>query len=463
MMSLRHRTLGIALQEKGLLVVEARGAGKGAAVHGAARMTATGDALPAGAASLAPQLRAFLRENGLHGRRAVVGVPARWLVSREMTVPPVEPAQLAGLLRLRAEREIAADVGKLVADYARAQDAPPGGPVLLVAMLQEHVEQLKDLCREAGLKLDAVVPTVMVLAAGAPAAGCQVVLNVGENATDVAILTGGAFRLLREVPATDAEALASAIRRMLAPLGSPSGQVTLWGQAPEGLADGLAGRLGMQVAAGEAVPAVQAAGVAGARAFAGAAALALADSYPAARPVNFTSSRLVEVHRFHLGRRAVWAAVLTLTVLIAAGAVVWDWQRDMREVAVLKRQLDRMQPQIDSATQLVDRVSQTRGWYDRRPPFLGCLRALTQAFPLDGRIWTSSLRVSLVVDPKTEVENMRCVVTGKSTDDSLTLGLLDKLKSSTQFHDVKLDYLTGGQAADRTSSFAIDFIYAGSE
>ncbi len=463
MMSLRHRTLGIALQEKALLVVEARGTGKESTVHGAARMAAPGDELPSGAASLAPQLRSFLHENDLRGHRAVVGVPARWLVSREMTVPPVEPAQMAGLLRLRAEREIAADVGKLVADYARVQDAPPGGAVMLVAMLQEHVQQLKALCRGAGLKLDAILPTVMVLAAAAPAAGCQVVLNLGENTADVAILTDGAFRVVREVPGADADTLAGSMLRMLAPLGNPSAQVTVWGRAPEGLVERLAERLGVQVAAGEGVPAVQPAGGAEARAFAGAAALALADSNPAARPVDFTSSRLAEVHRFHLGRRAVWAAALGLTVLIALGVLLWDWQRNKSDVTELERSLNMMKPQIDTATQLVDRVTQARGWYDRRPPFLSCLRALTNAFPLDGRIWASSLRVSLVVDPKSGVESMRCVVAGKSTDDSLPLQLQDKLRGSPEFKEVKLDYLTGGQSADRTSSFAITFNFVGSE
>ncbi len=330
-------------------------------------------------------------------------------------------------------------------------------------MLQEHLNQVRAMCEEAGLRLEAVVPTIMALAAAATGPGCRVVLNVGENATDVAILIDGAFRIVREVPATEPDALADAVRRMLAPLGSPSGQVTVWGQAPDGLEDHLAGRLGMQVVAGETVPAVQPAGGSGARPFAGAAALALADSDPTARPVNFTESRLAEVHKFRIGRRAVWAAALTLTVLIAIGAVLWNWQSTRTEVAGMQAQLRRLQPSIDAATRLVDRVNQTRGWYDRRPPFLDCLTALTRAFPTDGRIYAVSVGVSMVTDQKTHVESMQCVVTGKARDDNLVLQLLDKLKSAPQFANVKLDNLTGSQSADRTWSFAIHFTFVDSE
>jgi hypothetical protein len=451
-----HKTLGIAMQEKGLLVIEARPSATETALHGAVRMDVPGAALPAGAGALAAQLRGFLHENHLHARRAVVGVPARWLVCREMTVPPVDASQLAGLLRIRTEREIGSDVGRLAADYFRAPGAPADSPILLVAMLQDHMDQVKALCQQAGLKLDAVVPTIMVLALGAPRQGCQIVLNVREDGTDMAILTDGSFRVVRDVPATDAAGLTGAIRRVLIPLGSPTGRVTLWGQTPEGLAGALGERLGMEAHAGQsAAPLPAAGGSAGTRAFAGAAALALADSNEAARPVNLVRSRLAEERTFHLGRRSVWAAIVAGAALIALIATFWDWQHNKGEVAGLQAKLKGMQPQIDAATLRVDRITQARGWYDRRPPFMDCLLALTKAFPLDGSIWASSLRVN---------DDMRCVVTGKTTDDNLPLKLMDKLKGSPQsFKDVKLLYVTGGTGGDRTSSFAISFTYVETE
>ena len=456
----RHRTLGIALEEKALLVAEARPSEAGASPHGAAHMEIPEAGLPAAAG----KLRGFLREHGFRARRAVVGVPARWVVCREMAVPPVDEAQLAGLLRIRAEREIAADVGSLAADYARVEGAPAEGPVLLVAMLGEHLDQIKQMCGEAGLKLEAVVPTVMVLAARAPAPGCHVVLSLREDGADVAVLTSGQFRVIRDVPATDAASLSAEIRRMLAPVSGAAGtgRVTVWGQTPEGLIAQLAERLGMEVAAGQGVPAAELAkGAAdgapdapGAPAFAGAVALAMADSSVAARPVNFTASRLAEVHKFHLGRRAVWGVIAGLVVIVAVLLLVLHWQINASQLARLTEENTTRGPQVTKAQTMVDRYTQARDWYDRRPPFMDCLRAMTLAFPQDVRIWTSSLAMQ---------DDMKCVVSGKATDDGLALQLRDALEKSPQFKEVKLLYVRGGQGTDQTFSFAISFTFVASE
>ena len=476
MMPTRHATLGIAVQDKGLLLAEARPSDASGTVHEAAHMTIPEGGLPA----VAGQLRAFLHEHGVHTKRVVVGVTARWVVCREMAVPPVDKAQLAGLLRIRAEREIAADVGKLVTDYARAEGGPAEGSVLLVAMLGEHLDQIKQMCEQAGLKLAAVVPTVMVLAASAPAPGCHVVLSLREDGTDVAILTGGQFRVVRDVPATDAGSLSTEIRRMLAPMSGSSdqaaGRVTVWGEPPEGLIAQLAERLGMEVAPGQGLPSARlakgaapaavaseapaaeaapaAAAAPGPLAFAGAVALAMSGSNPAVRPVDFMASRLAEVRKFHLGRGVVWAVIAALIVIGGATALIVDWRLSANELAQLKKDNEARKPEIDKAQTVVDRVTHTRGWYDKRPPILDCLRALTLAFPQDGRIWTRSLALK---------DDMKCVVDGRSSDEGLTLQLRDALEKSPQFKDVKFLYVRGGQGTDQTFQFSISFTFVASE
>ena len=464
----RHRTLGIALHEKGLLVAEARPSDKDGAVHEAARMEIPAEGLPA----VGGALRAFLREHGFHARRAVVGVPARWVVSREMVVPPLDDAQLAGLLRIRAEREIAADVGNLATDYARAEGATGEGSVLLVAMLGEHLDQIKQMCREAGLKLEAVVPTVMVLAASQPAPGCHVVLSLREDGTDMAVLTGGQFRVVRDVPATDATSLTAEIRRMLAPLSgvSSTGRVTVWGQAPQGLVKDLAERLGMEVVLGAGVPSA-ASGAPEQQAFAGAVALAMADSNAAARPVDFTASRLTEVRKFHLGRRAVWGVVAALIALVSGVLLVVDWRLNVSALDEVNKFNQSQKADVDKAQQMLDRITAARGWYDRRPPFMECLRDLTVNYPPDGGIWSSSLLIKLdKVTTKQagsqkpqEVEVMGGVLTGKATNSGLPLQLGSALEKSGRFKDVNSDFVRSGTGSDQTYSFAISFTYVPSE
>jgi len=238
--------------------------------------------------------------------------------------------------------------------------------------------------------------------------------------------------------------------------GSPAHRlprVTVWGAIPDGLPAELARRLRAEVAPAEEMP-VSGTQAPVPKAYAGAVALALSDSNAAARPVDFVHSRLAERRQFRLGRRAYWAAALALTVLIAIVATVLDWRARRNELDELNERLEALAPEMEAATQVIDRVSEARGWYDRRPPFLECLRAISLAFPEDGRIWTNSLAVR---------EDMRCVVSGKATDDGLILRLLDAFKGSEQFQEVKLLYVRAGQGSDRSSAFAIGFTFVPSE
>ena len=131
-----------------------------------------------------------------------------------------------------------------------------------------------------------------------------------------------------------------------------------------------------------------------------------------------------------------------------------------RRIDGLKDQLAQMQPDIDAAETVVESVAAARSWYDRRPPFLDCLVALARAFPLDGRVWATSLAINEDVG---ETAGMQCVVTGKATEEAPVLTVLDALRGSEKFAEVKLLYLqeTRGASADRT--FSIKFAYVGGD
>src|SRR5687767_1451962 len=89
--------LGIAVGDRSIAVAEVAPSRGGARDRWEVRRVAE-FVLPAPAASGAPgaadagdpgvALGRFLRENGFSGGRAVVGVPALWLVAREREVPP---------------------------------------------------------------------------------------------------------------------------------------------------------------------------------------------------------------------------------------------------------------------------------------------------------------------------------------------------------------------------------------
>src|SRR5687767_1402465 len=94
--------LGIAVGDRSIAVAEVAPA-RGARDRWEARRVAEfippapaaagSEAADGADAAAGEALGRFLRENGFTPARAVIGVPARWLVAREREVPPASPEQ----------------------------------------------------------------------------------------------------------------------------------------------------------------------------------------------------------------------------------------------------------------------------------------------------------------------------------------------------------------------------------
>src|SRR5687768_4687012 len=146
--------LGLAVSDRAISIAEVAGAGAKRAVRKVTTFT-----LPAGVtldqpAPAGQALKTFLHENGFTASRAVVGVPAKWLIARENDVPPAAPDQVHAMLSLAAERLSAAESSELVTDFAgkiEGTTATAPRKVLLVAMLRQRLEQLNQLAEAAGL------------------------------------------------------------------------------------------------------------------------------------------------------------------------------------------------------------------------------------------------------------------------------------------------------------------------
>jgi hypothetical protein len=177
--------------------------------------------------------------------------------------------------------------------------------------------------------------------------------------------------------------------------------------------------------------------------FLGAAALALTGMRKGPIPLDFAHSRAGLKRATRRTRRIVWAAILAATAVVAAGALADQWSKEKREVAELRTRLGRMRGEIGAAQTVVDEVTLARGWTDRRPRFLDPLRELTLALPVDAPIWLSSLAIR---------EDMRAVISGKSTGERSVLELLDRLRGNAAFDDVELLYMR--KASTRGSEVA---------
>jgi hypothetical protein len=116
------------------------------------------------AKDLGQRLRNFLRENHFSSKRAVVGIPTRWIVTKEIAAPPATPDALAGMLSIQAERAFSLNASELIFDYCGKTSTSEKSEVLLVAAQRQVVSQIKELMDAAGLQVRSI--TVSTLAFG---------------------------------------------------------------------------------------------------------------------------------------------------------------------------------------------------------------------------------------------------------------------------------------------------------
>ena len=156
--------IGLAIGDREIACVQIAGRGARRSVARAARFD-----VPAGmslddAQGLGRALRQFLDEHRMTARRAIVGVPARWLIAEPRELPPASREQALASLRLQAERIALGDDSHLVFDVAGSFGNHKPGHALLVALSQDRLQRLKHLCAAADLTPLAVTATGLVVA-----------------------------------------------------------------------------------------------------------------------------------------------------------------------------------------------------------------------------------------------------------------------------------------------------------
>jgi len=468
-----RKVLGIALEDGSALMAEVR------ASNGRRRLIRAAEChFPEGTGYTEPlalgrHLRQSLSEHGFTARRTVFGIPARWMLSREETVPPADASTAAGILRTQAERDFSFAPEDLAMDYAGPANPGKTSTVLLVAVMRERLAQINQIARAAGLKVQAVTSSVMTLAfaAAAQPTDAPYLLYLRECYGEMVIRTEGRFRLVRHmfwggtdfgISATrgQVDTFAGELRRAVAsadmPMRAPqTGQFVVWNAA--GLAPIVLSALGKDLFPnGATTGALSMLGFASqpfaeeadALRFAAAAALGLAGLRPNLLPVDFQGSPLAVRSKRGIPRRLLWPAVAAITVLAALLSLFLDWKAGQQELTETMGRLEAMGPEIEKAKSVIERTSLARSWYDTTPRVLECLRRLTQAFPEEGTIWTTSIALRA---------GGQGVLSGKSVEKSAVLDVVDRMNSAGGFSDVKLLFMREAAAGSREVSFTISF------
>lgn len=454
--------LGIAIGERSLTVVEvceSRGAWE---VRRCAQFELPAD-------NPGEALGKFLRENRFSASQAVVGLPARWVVAREKDIPPADAAMLADVLRLQAERLFSSELKDLIFDYAGTPDPNAPGKVLLLAMPRQQLDRAVAMVETAGLSALGVMPSTLALAsAGAPAD--NLLLNLASEVVELAVCSSSGPRLLRHLPirtpdlistngtrASAVSALANEMKRAAAT--SFAGRsIVLWdgaGLTSEDTAS-IAQHTGAEVhtqadLSSLGISVLDDAPACGS-AFAPAVALAISGA-TGKLPVDFLHSKLAPVRKRRFGRGGAWAIALSATLLVVLAAMVWDLRARQHELAGLQSTLAVLQPNIQAAENTTDKITAARGWFsDGRPPTLEALREITLAFRDDEQIYVTAFTIK---------DNRTGTLAGRSSDQKNVLSILDRLKKSRNFTDVKLLDMRDAGGTSREVSFSLSFTYSG--
>src|SRR5438477_5933290 len=117
-------------------------------------------------AALGQALAAFLRQHKFSASRAVVGIPAKWLIALEKEIPPSGEEQARGILLLQAERLAVAESGDMVFDYSGKPDPKAPNKVLLVGCLRQRLDQIEAIFDAAGISVQAITSSTLTLARG---------------------------------------------------------------------------------------------------------------------------------------------------------------------------------------------------------------------------------------------------------------------------------------------------------
>ena len=174
---------------------------------------------------------------------------------RPLALPPVPDNELPDIVRFQAIRSFASAGDRAVVDYLITDRTATGVQVLVAATSGAKLQPIRQAVEAAGLKVQSIVLRPTLTAAWvrsqiAPPDGWQVIVDVGEAATDLIYVRGGEVQVVRTVRTTPgalasqdgAQSLAGEIRRGLIAgrSGSEPTQVLVIGGGGERLQTALA-------------------------------------------------------------------------------------------------------------------------------------------------------------------------------------------------------------------------------
>jgi hypothetical protein len=454
---MRHRSLGVLIPDGDRLsfVRLVRRQGKlCASAHASVVLQANllGDAPDV----VGSELATCMTDRGFHETRWLLAVPPSWFAGTRVACPAGAVSDITEYAWLQAEQQLSVLPEKSVLAVSPDVDAAGVHHLTLFVMRADRFARIADTLHAADRKLIGALPAVLFEREGG---GDRVrALFCAFASHNVLQITAGRHVvLLRDLP-VDTEsapeehfcALRTAVRIALASLpdtlGSRIDSVGLVADARR-RDTVLAGW--QQTVSGEG----------GAESVALAPAMSAEDGLASmaeglAAMVEAPDRQLVFQRQVS---RAAGSARRTVLVRAAAAAgiflvalVAWGVFGVLR-MRALQREADALKPQRDVVAAMRDRVRLLAPWYDRTPVSLEILRAVTEAFPERGTVWTTGLTIS---------EGTTVSLVGKATDSTAWLSMQEALRQCPNIHDLRVSQTRSERGERGDMTFLLTFTWS---
>lgn len=406
-------------------------------------------------------LQQFLKAQRIPPAPAVIGIPASWLLVKEKKTTASNGETLVNLLKSESEQDFKLPPAELVLDYVKSplQEDDNSRRLTLLAAGKSRLESVIRMAHGAGLKTIAVTPSALSVANRHKADTGFAGLYLSKETAELAVYSGGIpvlIKHLAKIPSGRDKAgqetvngwipaISGEMKKLFMLLpdreNSPlPSEILLWDNC--GLSEAEFGALK------NALPLP----VKTAYSSNAAVLLAQAAGHPQTLAVNFLHTRMAVQKKFRWRKTSEKSAVVFVVILLAITAGIVDIHRKELAVDKLRRQIKSLGPELTDASAAIGYVTAVNEWQGRRYLFHECLREITLAFPVEGRIWVTSLSIR---------EDMRGLLSGKASDSKAVLELIDRLKKNAAFSDVTLVYIrhAGGDSGDIV--YAVNFIFDG--
>lgn len=168
--------------------------------------TVTQDTSEMGRKRLGEKILGAMRQAGVTTKNVAIGLPAQKTFTSVIEVPNAAPKQLQNTIKYEVDQYIPMAVEEAEFDYTIlgvSPNDPAKAEVLLSSTARDYAENVMEMIERLGLNVIAQEPEPIAMARALVPVGskdARMMIDLGENSTDIVVMYQGVPRLVRSIP-----------------------------------------------------------------------------------------------------------------------------------------------------------------------------------------------------------------------------------------------------------------------